>query len=335
MTPTNIKPAPKQDDVASSEVVSQSIPSISIVMPCYNEEEALPKTIVQIEKQISQMLVSGLIAESSKVYLVDDGSNDNTWSIIASYCEQFEFVKGIKLSRNRGHQNALMAGLMNATGDAVISIDADLQDDVNAIQEMIKKFREGSQVVYGVRSKRDTDTVFKRWTAQSYYKTLRMMGVDLVNDHADYRLLSRNAIEELRKFDEVNLFLRGIVPLLGFSTDTVYYERNERIAGESKYPLSKMISFALEGITSFSNVPLRLITGIGSVVSILSFSMVFWVLGVRLFTDEVVPGWASIVIPMFFLGGVQLLCLGIVGEYIAKIYMETKRRPQFTIEKIL
>lgn len=310
-------------------------PKISVVMPCYNEEVVLPKTILAMDVLFTKMISDRLISKDSLLYFVDDGSADKTWEVIESLSGQYSFVSGIKLSKNKGHQNAVLAGLFHAEGDAVISIDADLQDDVNAIEEMIVHFVEGSDVVYGVRSKRDTDTFFKRWTAQSYYKMLRGMGIDLVHDHADFRLLSRRAIDELRKFKEVNLFLRGIVPMLGFPNSIVKYERNIRVAGESKYPLSKMLSFAIQGITSLSNIPLRLITGLGGVVSVISFAMIFWVLAIRLVTESAVPGWASIVIPMFFLGGVQLLCLGIVGEYISKMYMETKSRPRFAIEKVI
>lgn len=311
------------------------IPKISIVMPCYNEEEVLPKTIVEMDFLFKNLIEKKIISGDSLLYFVDDGSKDETWNIINSLSEQYSYVSGIKLSKNRGHQNAVLAGLFNAEGDAVISIDADLQDDINAIESMIKHFVAGSDVVFGVRSKRDTDTFFKRWTAQSYYRLLKAMGIDLVNDHADFRLLSRRALEELKKFKEVNLFLRGIVPMLGFTSSIVEYERNVRAAGESKYPLSKMLSFAIQGITSLSNIPLRLITGLGIIVSFLSFVMIFWVLGVRFIIDSAVPGWASIVIPMFFLGGIQLLCLGILGEYLSKIYMETKSRPRYSIDQIV
>lgn len=310
-------------------------PQIAIVIPCFNEQEVLPETVDRLTKKIRRMVASGLISDKSVIYLVDDGSRDATWALISSFADEQDVIRGIKLSGNRGHQNALLAGLMTAEGDAVVSIDADLQDDVDAIDQMVEKYLAGNEIVYGVRSKRETDTRFKRWSAEGYYSFIQRMGVRLVYNHADYRLLGRRAIEELRGFNEVNLFLRGIVPLLGFKTDTVLYERSARFAGESKYPLSKMIAFALEGITSFSNVPLRLITGLGFFVSLLAFLLIFWVLGIKLFTDDVVPGWASIVIPMAFLGGVQLLSLGIVGEYIAKIYMETKGRPKFIIEKVI
>lgn len=310
-----------------------NLPALSIVIPCYNEQEVLPETAKRMINKIESLKEKNAISGKSNIFFVDDGSKDHTWSLIEQYADENIFIRGIKLSRNQGHQNALLAGLMSADGDILVSIDADLQDDVDAIDQMIEKYMEGSDVVYGVRSKRDTDTLFKRMTAEGYYSLLGKMGVDLIYNHADYRLLSRRAVNALKEFDEVNLFLRGIVPLLGFKVDTVYYERSERFAGESKYPLKRMLAFAVEGITSFSNVPLRIITTLGFLVSLFAFIMVFWVLVTKILTDEAVPGWASTVIPMFFLGGVQLLSLGVVGEYIAKIYMETKRRPAYFIEE--
>ena len=312
---------------------TNEIPSLSIVVPCYNEEEVLPETILRISAIIQLLIDKNKVSQSSYVFFVDDGSRDRTWEIIESHAQSNDFVKGYKLSRNRGHQNALLAGLHNAQGDILISIDADLQDDTNAIEAMVDEYAKGYEVVYGVRSKRETDTFFKRFTAEAYYKLLAKLGVELVFNHADYRLLSRKALEELKRYSEVNLFLRGIVPQLGFSSTSVEYERHERFAGESKYPLKKMLAFAAEGVTSFSHAPLRFITGLGFVVSLFAFFMIFWVLAVKLFSDNAVPGWASIVIPVFFIGGVQLLSLGVVGEYIAKIYMETKSRPLYTIEK--
>ncbi|MGZ8247248.1 glycosyltransferase family 2 protein, partial [Methylomagnum sp.] len=258
-----------------------------------------------------------------------------TWKKIESLAQESPFIKGIKLSRNRGHQNALLAGLLTAKGEALISIDADLQDDLGAIEPMLNAYAGGHEIVYGVRKTRFVDTFFKRVTAQTYYKLLRWMGVDVVFDHADYRLLSRRAIEALQEFSEVNLFLRGIIPQLGFSSSIVYYERAERFAGESKYPLMKMLSFAWQGVTSFSAVPLRLITGLGMTISLGSFMVTLWGLWIRLFTTEALPGWASTVLPIYFLGGIQLLCLGVIGEYLAKIYLETKRRPRFIIDKII
>jgi polyisoprenyl-phosphate glycosyltransferase len=310
-------------------------PLLSIVIPCFNEEEVLPAAKQKIVDKLNVLIESGSVSSESNVFFVDDGSSDNTWMLIREYAKENPLVHGIKLSRNRGHQNALLAGIMSADGDAVISIDADLQDDVDAIDSMVARYMDGCEIVYGVRSRRDTDTAFKRFTAEGYYTLLRKMGVDLVYNHADYRLLGRRAVDALKNFQEVNLFLRGIVPLLGYKTDTVFYERGDRFAGESKYPLRKMLAFAIEGITSFSNIPLRLITTVGFAVSFFAFLMVFWVLGIRIFTEQAVPGWASTVIPTFFLGGVQLLSLGVVGEYVAKIYMETKRRPAYFIEEVI
>lgn len=313
----------------------KSAPSLSLVIPCYNEEEMLPLVVDVFNQKIEQLVASGAVSQNSHIYFVDDGSKDKTWQLIEKYCGSYTRVKGIKLSGNRGHQNALLAGLLTAEGDVMVSLDADLQDDINAVDAMVAKFTAGAEVVFGVRSSREQDTVFKRKTAETYYGLLRKMGVNLVYNHADYRLMSRRAVEELRNYKEVNMFLRGLVPLIGFKTDTVYYARAERQAGESKYPLRKMLAFAAEGVTSFSNVPLRIITGLGMIISLAAFSMIFWVLAVRLFTEDVVPGWASIVIPMFFLSGVQLLSLGVIGEYVAKIYMETKGRPKYIVEKVI
>lgn len=310
-------------------------PKLSLVIPCYNEEEVLPEMINIVVRKLESLITNNLVSNDSFIYFVDDGSKDNTWIILESNINKYHCVRGIKLSRNRGHQNALLAGLMTAEGDIIISMDADLQDDIDAIDEMVLKYKEGNDIVYGVRSKRDTDTRFKKFTAQGYYSLLTKLGVDLVYNHADYRLLSRNALNQLREFKEVNLFLRGLIPLLGFKTDTVYYERKERKSGESKYPLKKMLSFALDGITSFSNIPLRLITLFGFFVSMFAFIMTLWGLGIKIFTDQAIPGWASIIIPMFFIGGVQLLSIGVVGEYISKIYLETKGRPRYIVEKIV
>jgi glycosyltransferase involved in cell wall biosynthesis len=275
----------------------------------------------------------GLVSAQCTVNFVDDGSRDATWRMIEQLAAADPLIRGIKLSRNRGHQNALMAGLMTVEGDATISVDADLQDDLGAIEAMILKFRDGCEVVYGVRNRRDTDTFFKRFTAEGYYKVLAAVGVDVVFNHADYRLLGRAAIEALREYGEVNLFLRGIIPQLGFNSDIVLYDRQERFAGESKYPLGKMLSLAWNGLTSFSSKPLRWITIAGTVISFISFGIGTWALIIGLFSSRVLPGWASTVIPMYFMGGIQLLSLGIIGEYVSKIYLETKRRPRFIIEK--
>jgi len=308
---------------------------LGIVVPCYNEQEVLPETSRRLVSLLDHMTSQNLIAPDSGVYFVDDGSNDRTWSIIEEASASDVRIHGIKLSRNRGHQNALLAGLFGAEGDALVSVDADLQDDISVIEEMVRKHRSGVEVVLGVRKRRDTDTAFKRGTAELYYKLLNAMGVDVVFNHADFRLMGRRAIDCLGGYSEVNLFLRGIIPLIGFPTDTVYYDRSERFAGESKYPLKKMLALALDGITSFSVMPLRMIAALGLLVCTFSLFMILWVMYGRLFMNTALPGWASSVIPIYFLGGVQLLSIGVLGEYVAKIYMETKRRPRFFVEKTL
>ena len=307
---------------------------LSIVVPCYNEQEVLPETAKRLLVLIEHLQAQGKICGNSDVVFVDDGSRDKTWSIVEELTAAHSAIRGIKLSRNRGHQSAVLAGLFSAIGDIVVSVDADLQDDLAAIEHMVDAHRAGADVVYGVRKRRDSDTIFKRFSAECYYRLLEFMGVEIVFNHADYRLLSRRVIEGLKQFGETNLFLRGIIPQLGFQSSVVYYDRVERFAGESKYPLGKMLSFAWEGITSFSAAPLRLITGLGVLISLCSFAIILWALWIRLFTETAVPGWASTVLPVYFLGGVQLLCIGIIGEYLAKIYLETKRRPHFLIEKI-
>jgi len=307
---------------------------LSLVIPCYNEEEALPIVVPQLEAFMRDLIARGKIAADSNVWLVDDGSRDATWSILESLATRSELFVGVKLSRNRGHQNALLAGLLSADGDAVVSIDADLQDDMSAIEKMVDAYGAGYEIVYGVRAARDTDTWFKRQTALKYYALLKFLGVDIIPNHADFRLLGRAAIGALSEHGEVNLFLRGIIPQLGFRSTSVYYDRRDRVAGESKYPLRKMLKLALDGITSFSPAPLRMISGLGGAVFLLSFTMTLWVLGVRFFTNHALPGWASTTLPIYALGGVQLLCLGIIGEYVAKIFSETKARPRFLIEKV-
>lgn len=307
---------------------------LSLVVPCYNEEAALPQTAARLDALLDDLVARGRIAPDSNVWLVDDGSRDATWPLITALTGRSARFVGVKLSRNRGHQNALLAGLMQADGDAVISIDADLQDDLGVIEQMVEAHRDGCEIVYGVRNRRDLDTWFKRWSAERYYALLRFLGVDVVPNHADYRLMGRRAIAALDDYGEVNLFLRGIVPQLGFRSQHVFYERGERVAGESKYPLGKMLSFAVDGVTSFSAVPLRLIAALGACVFVASAVLSLWVLGVRLFTDQAVPGWASTLLPIYTLGGVQLLSVGVVGEYVAKIYMETKRRPRYFIETV-
>ena len=306
---------------------------LSIVVPCYNEEAVLPETVQRLTELLQYLINKGKVTLDSCVYYVDDGSRDGTWSLIETLSKTNSFVRGIKLSRNLGHQNALLAGLLTVKGEVVISVDADLQDDLAAIEEMLDDYAAGYDIVYGVRSSRKTDTFFKNFTAIAYYRLLGIMGVEIIYNHADYRLMSRRVIDALREFGEVNLFLRGIIPQLGFSNTIVYYERADRFAGESKYPLKKMLSLAWQGITSFSNVPLKFITGLGLLVSLISFAVTIWAIWIKLFTELAIPGWASTVLHIYFLGGIQLLCLGIIGEYLAKIYMETKRRPRYIIEK--
>jgi glycosyltransferase involved in cell wall biosynthesis len=285
-------------------------------------------------KLLERLTETGKISDKSRIYFVDDGSRDRTWEIIDSFVADGLPVVGIKLTRNRGHQNALLAGLFTSEGDIAISIDADLQDDINAIEEMLDRFHAGCDVVYGVRRRRTTDSFFKRFTAESFYRLISWFGAQTVFNHADYRLLSRRAIEALTQFREVNLFLRGIVPLIGYESAVVYYDREARFAGESKYPLRKMIGLALDAITSFSVVPLRLITLIGFVVFLFTTIMSAFTLWIRFFTTIAVPGWASTLLPIYFLGGVQILCLGVIGEYLGKIYGESKARPRFLIEQV-
>jgi glycosyltransferase involved in cell wall biosynthesis len=308
---------------------------VDLVVPCYNEEEALPETHRQLADLMQEMHRAGRISPQSKIYYVDDGSQDGTWGLIATLCKQDSRVVGIRLSRNHGHQSALLAGLFSATGDAVITVDADLQDDISVIPQMIEKYCAGHEVVFGVRRGRETDTLFKRNSALLYYSLLRRLGVRIIPNHADYRLMGQRAIAALKEYTEVNLFLRGIVPLIGFNSSNVYYDRKERMAGVSKYDLPKMLRLAVDGITSFSAVPLRFVAVIGMVVFLASLGMTTWVLWIRLFTSRAIPGWASSVIPIYFLGGIQLLCLGVIGEYLAKGYIETKRRPRFQISEMI
>lgn len=306
------------------------------MVPCYNEKECLPETSRRLAVLLQEMIDAKAIDSGSRVWFVDDGSRDNTWQLIEAACAMPEMrACGVKLSRNRGHQIALLAGLMNAKGDVLISIDADLQDELEVIPKMIDAFVSGHDIVYGVRNQRTTDTFFKRVTAEGYYKLLDKLGVEIIFNHADYRLMSRRAIEALREFPESNVFLRGMIPQLGFNSTTIEYARNERFAGESKYPLGKMLALAWQGVTSFSAVPLRAITALGMAVSLLSVAMGIWALAVRLFSSAAVPGWASIVIPMFLISGVQLLSLGIIGEYLAKVFMETKRRPLYFVDRLV
>lgn len=311
--------------------------TLYIVIPCYKEEAVLPETSKRLGIKMRALMADGKISEKSRVMFVNDGSKDETWPIIQRLHEQQpELFSGVNLSRNRGHQNALLAGLLTAVNyaDMIISMDADLQDDINAVDQMVEAYHEGYEVVYGVRSKRETDTFFKRFTAEGFYKVMKALGVDIVFNHADYRLMSRRAVEGLAQFTEVNLFLRGIVPQIGYKWTTVSYERAERFAGESKYPLKKMIAFAADGITSFSVKPIRLVFSTGVVVFLISLVMLLYAL-VSKIMGHTSAGWTSLMGSIWMLGGIQLLGLGIVGEYIGKIYNETKRRPRFIIESVL
>ncbi len=311
-------------------------PVLFLVIPCYNEEEVLPETSRRLQEKYDALIASGVISPDSRVMFVNDGSKDRTWEIIRSLHEENPRFSGVDLTRNQGHQNALLAGLMTAKDlcDAAISMDADLQDDINAIDEMVAKFKEGNDIVYGVRSSRETDTFFKRTTAQGFYKAMDHLGVKTVYNHADFRLMSRRALEGLSEYREVNLFLRGIVPLIGYKSDVVHYERSERFAGESKYPLKKMIAFAGEGITSFSTKPMKMITVLGVLVFLVSIAMLIWSV-VGFFWGTTEPGWASLMVSIWGIGGLLLLSVGVVGEYIGKIYLETKQRPRFRVREFL
>ncbi len=307
-----------------------------MVVPCYKEEAVLPETSKRLKAKLGALMEAGKIGPDSRVMFVNDGSSDRTWEIIARLHEEDRLFSGVNLSRNRGHQNALLAGMTTAVryADMIVSMDADLQDDVNAIDAMIDAYHAGYDVVYGVRSSRRTDSAFKRLTAEGFYHLMHAMGVDLVFNHADYRLMSKRAVEGLLQFNESNIFLRGIVPQIGYPSTTVEYERARRFAGESKYPLKKMIAFAMDGITSFSIKPLRLIVFLGAAVFVLSLAMLVWSL-VRRFTGHTVSGWASLMFSIWMLGGLQLLSLGVIGEYVGKIYSEAKHRPRFIIERVL
>lgn len=309
-------------------------PVLYFVVPCYNEEEALPITAARMAGLLDDLTGKGLIAPESRVTFVDDGSRDGTWRVICALREKDARFEGVKLAHNAGHMNALWAGMTMVCDqcDALVTIDADLQDDVNAVYGFLEKYREGCDVVYGVRNSRKTDTAFKRISAQGFYKAMKHMGVDLVYNAADYRLLSRRAVQALLQFGEVNMFLRGMVPLLGFKTAQVGYERGVRVAGESKYPLRKMVSFAVEGITSFSNKPIRFVTLLGFLCAFLGVAMAVYVL-VSVIGGRSVAGWASTIMSIWLLGGLQLIALGLIGEYVGKIYMETKRRPKFILEE--
>lgn len=309
-------------------------PILYIVVPCYNEEEVLPVTCKLFLNKIYELTESGMISDKSRILFVNDGSKDNTWNIIKELAESDEHYTGIAQSRNRGHQNAVLAGLMEVKNlaDITISIDCDGQDDIDAMNLMVEEYLNGAEIVYGVRSKRETDTFFKRFTAETFYKLLNMMGVETIYNHADYRLVSGRVLQEFANFKEVNLFLRGMFPLVGFKSTCVYYERHERIAGKSHYPLRKMLSLALDGITSLSIKPIRIITIIGLLISILSFAGVIWSM-IMYFTENSITGWSSTTCIICFIGGIQMISLGILGEYIGKIYMETKARPRYIISE--
>lgn len=309
---------------------------LNVVIPCYNEEEALESTYKVLNKKMNSLIKENLISKKSKVVLVNDGSKDNTWNVIKKLHEENNMYVGVNLSRNKGHQNALLAGLMYAKDncDISISMDADLQDDINVMDDMIKKYNEGSEIVYGVRNSRKKDSFFKRFTAEGFYKFMNIMGVEVVFNHADCRLMSKRALQELSNYKEVNLFLRGIIPQLGFKTSISYYERNKRVAGESKYPLKKMLMFAMDGITSFSIKPLRMIAFIGFIILICSIIAFIYSIVMKLLGNTVV-GWTFIVCSIWLIGGIQMLSLGIIGEYIGKIYNETKKRPRYIIESII
>jgi glycosyltransferase involved in cell wall biosynthesis len=308
-------------------------PVLTIVVPCYNEEEVLPETIMQLTQLLRELNKEGLVSEKSKILFVDDGSKDETWQMIYKNSLKDEMVRGLKLSRNVGHQNALLAGLYTAkaASDCVISIDADLQDDILVIKDFILKFREGFEVVYGVRKKRDKDSVFKKYTAQGFYLLMQKMGVNLVYNHADFRLMSKRALEELERFEEVNLFLRGMIPMIGFKSTSVFYERKERLAGETKYPLKKMLSFSFEGITSFSVTPIRFVLVIGFLSFFISVFFGAYFLSLK-FLGHTEIGWTSLITSIWLIGGLQLIAIGLVGEYIGKIYKETKRRPKYIVD---
>ncbi len=309
-------------------------PILYIVIPCYNEEAVLPITSELFLCKLTAFIDKGRVAKNSRILFVDDGSKDKTWAVISDLRRKHDCFAGLKLSRNRGHQNALLAGLMTAKdyADITISIDCDGQDDLDAMDKMLDEYQSGAEIVYGVRAARDTDTVFKRTSAKWYYKVLSLFGAEVVYNHADYRLMSRRALEGLAEFQEVNLFLRGLIPLVGFKSSSVYYDRKERIAGESHYPLSKMLALAFNGITSLSVRPLKLITGLGFLMSLVSFIAVIITVIIKL-VGYTVQGWTSLLCVIFLLGGIQILCLGVIGEYIGKMYAETKARPRYIIEE--
>jgi len=314
---------------------SKKTPKLAVVVPCYNEEEVLPETIKRFSEIFKDLIEKKLISSDSFILFVDDGSKDSTWQIIKKAAKSNKFIKGIKLSKNQGHQNALLAGMREVANksDCMISIDADLQQDPTAMEEMIKKCHEGYEVVLGVRDSRDTDSFFKKFTALGYYKIMKLMGVDIEVNHADYRLLSNRALNYFLEFREKNIFIRGMVKLLGLKSTKVIFKNADRFAGESKYPLKKMLSFAWDGITSFSLIPLKIITIVGFIIFLISIGLSFYVFYSVFISHSAIPGWASTVLPIYFLGGIELLALGVIGEYIGKIYIEVKNRPLYFIEE--
>jgi len=338
LPPANAKAPMTEGASASSAPVPATEPrvaaslTLSIVVPCHNEEKVLPETARRLCAILGTLVTKGLIV-TPQIVFIDDGSTDDTWLTIENLAAEEPRIHGLKLSRNFGQQNAILAGLLTAQGDILISIDADLQDDVNAVEEMVRAHSAGAEVVYGVRSDRSTDGFLKRTTAEAYYRLLKAMGVQLVFNHADFRLLSRRVVEHLRACNESNLLLRGLIPQLGFRSASVYYNRQIRFAGKTSYSFSRMLTLAITGITSFTEIPLKVITVIGVLVSLFSFALAIWAFIVKLFLKAAIPGWASIVIPVYFLGGIQLLCLGVIGQYLAKIYAEAKARPRFIVDR--
>lgn len=308
-------------------------PILALVLPCYNEQQVLPATAATLAAEMSRLIAQDLISPDSRIYFVDDGSDDQTWRLICELTQDNKLFAGIKLARNYGHQYALYAGLMEAQADAYISIDADLQDDISAIEKMLHSYLAGNEIVYGVRDNRDSDTFFKRHSAKLHYGLLARMGIETVQNHADFRLMSKRAVEFLEQYKESNLYLRGIIPLLGLRSDQVHYRRGERLAGESKYPFRKMFSLSVQGLTSFSVLPLRIISLLGLIVFIIAIGLGTWSLYAALWGVGTVPGWASTVIPIYLLGGLQLLAIGVAGEYIGKTFMQAKNRPRYLVEK--
>ncbi len=314
---------------------STAKPVLGLIVPCYNEEQILRLTAERLRRELRRLIACDLVSEDSRIYFIDDGSQDQTWQLIQEFIADDEIFAGIKLVRNYGHQYALYAGLMEANADALVSLDADLQDDISVIEEMVSSFNRGNEIVYGVRESRESDTLFKRYSAKAHYWLLSKMGVETVHNHADFRLMSRRAVEFLGEYREANLYLRGIVPLLGLRSDKVYYNRGRRLAGDSKYPFTRMLSLSLQGLTSFSILPLRIIAGLGMLVFIIALALGVWALFSALWGAGTVPGWASTVIPIYLLGGLQLLAIGVAGEYIGKTFIEAKGRPLYQIEQRL